>query len=116
LDFPDIGEKKAVNGKGRLPVRSGSSSSLEVTDGLRQQVMDLKAHNRHLQNTLKATEATVHSQTHKMKSYRSMLIEHGLLPRSRSQSLDIITRRRSSSSSPLDAGKHLGNTCLKQSD
>ena len=35
---------------------------------------------------LQATEETVHQQTQKMKHYKNMLIEHGLLPKSMSRS------------------------------
>jgi len=73
----------------RIPVRSGSNSSNQGDDleNLRQQLSDLVAKNSDLQHTLKATEETVHCQTQKMKLYRSMLVENGLMPRSRSNSL-----------------------------
>lgn len=89
---PSSGSK---NGS-RIPIRRRSSSSAahDDLDTLRQQVTDLEAQNQHLQNTLKATEETVHCQTQKMKTYRNMLVEHGLLSRSRSQSLPDVAEQQ----------------------
>lgn len=100
------------NGSG-IPVSSGTNGALKDTDALRQQVLDLKAQNRHLQNTLKATEETVHCQTQKMKYYRNMLVENGLLSMSRSQSVPDIFNLRSSVSPPADGSEQVNR---RQSD
>ena len=73
----------------RIPVRkgSGSTSSLpEDLDHLKKLVAELRARNKTLDNTLQATEETVRLQTQKMKHYKNMLIDHGLIPKSMSRS------------------------------
>ncbi|KAL4219257.1 hypothetical protein ACF0H5_021839 [Mactra antiquata] len=52
-----------------------------------QRILELTSQVEELQKTLTATEETVHCQTHKMKNYRNILIENGLLQRSRSNSV-----------------------------
>ena len=76
-----------------IPVLTKSSATDEC-EALRKQVTDLKAQVHHLENTLKATEETVHCQTQKMKHYRNMLIENGLLSRSRSSSVSDLPSAR----------------------
>lgn len=59
---------------------------MEDLSHLRKLVSDLRAQNKSLDHTLQATEETVRVQTQKMKYYKNMLIEHGLLPKSISRS------------------------------
>ena len=74
----------------RIPVRKGSgsqSSSLpDDLDHLKKLVSDLQSRNKNLDDTLKATEETVRVQTQKMKHYKNMLIDHGLISKSMSRS------------------------------
>ncbi|XP_045195387.2 putative leucine-rich repeat-containing protein DDB_G0290503 isoform X2 [Mercenaria mercenaria] len=86
-----VNHKPTVMGKNgsHIPVRHKSSSSSAPNElvSLHNQVTDLTVQVHDLKNTLKATEETCHCQTQKMKHYRNMLIENGLLPRSRSNSV-----------------------------
>ena len=74
----------------RIPVRKGSGSQScslpEDLDQLKKLVSDLQARNKNLDDTLRATEETVRVQTQKMKHYKNMLIDHGLLSKSMSRS------------------------------
>ena len=47
---------------------------------LHKQITNLQNENKRLENLLEATEQTAHCQTQKMKNYRRMLADHGLLP------------------------------------
>lgn len=91
-----MNHKPAVIGKNgsRIPVCRGSSTSsgTDEVDALHHQVAELTAQIHDLKNTLKATEETVHCQTQKMKHYRNMLVENGLLQRSRSNSVPNLTK------------------------
>ncbi|XP_060591170.1 uncharacterized protein LOC132746118 isoform X2 [Ruditapes philippinarum] len=91
--------RASVGGKNgsHVPVLTKSATSDEC-ESLRKQVADLKAQVHHLQNMLKATEETVHRQTQKMKHYRNMLIENGLLSRSRSNSVSDLPSARANRS------------------
>ncbi|KAL4226458.1 CDK5 regulatory subunit associated protein 2 [Mactra antiquata] len=97
--FPVVDKKGS-----QIPIRcskSSSSSSLpgSISDNDNSQMMTkLKAEVQRLRNTLKATEETVHNQTRKMKHYRHMLVENGLLPRSRSNSVPAGLNKLSSTS------------------
>ncbi|XP_052789337.1 uncharacterized protein LOC128223914 isoform X2 [Mya arenaria] len=86
----------------RIPVRHGSALSNHRSDsdilGLQHQLTDLMAKNSDLEKTLKATEETVHCQTQKMKMYRNMLMDSGLLPKSRSNSMPNVHESLSSTS------------------
>ena len=74
----------------RIPVRKGSGSHSnglpDDLDHLKKLVADLQARNKNLDDTLKATEETVRVQTQKMKHYKNMLIDHGLISKSMSRS------------------------------
>lgn len=83
-----LGALQDENKTGHQIGMTGCSNQSVLPDN-KLQIQELTIQIDDLKKTLKATEETVHCQTHKMKYYRNILFENGLLhePRSRSNSV-----------------------------